>query len=131
MTTPSVFIVDDSLFMQKIIADILTQEGFYVCGFAGNGEEAVQYLDQVSKNSLPDVMTLDINMPVMDGMAVLEFVSRQYPDLPVIVVSANHQQAMVIKALKMGAQDFIVKPFDRDDIAARVKRIVASSRNAG
>ncbi len=102
-----VLVVDDSAFMRKALSNMLSEcPDFKVVGTARNGEEALRKVDELK----PDVMTLDIDMPVMDGLMVLERVMATHP-LPVVVVSALTEEGaeVTLRALELGAIDFIPK----------------------
>ncbi len=114
-----VLIVDDAVFMRTMLKGILTQGGHEVVGEAGNGLEAVQQYAALS----PDVVTMDITMPEMDGLEALKKIKESYPNANVIMCSAMGQQAMVVEAIKNGAKDFIVKPFDADKVLQSIAKI--------
>ena len=102
-----VLVVDDSAFMRKVIGDLISStQGFEVIGYAKNGKEAI---DQV-KALKPTVVTLDVEMPVMDGLTALEIIMRECPVPVVMLSSLTHKGAdATIKALSLGAVDFIAK----------------------
>lgn len=108
MDKKRVLIVDDSAFMRKVISDIVNSDpGLVVADTAKNGQEAVQKVQLLK----PDVMTLDVEMPVMDGLSALEVVMRESP-LPVIMLSSVTKEGAdaTLRALELGALDFITKP---------------------
>lgn len=107
-----VLIVDDAAFMRMMLRDILSKNGFDVVGEAENGKVAVQ----MYKDLKPDVVTMDITMPEMDGIAAVKEIKAADPAAKVVMVSAMGQQAMVIEAIRSGAADFIVKPFQPDRV---------------
>ena len=111
-----ILIVDDAAFMRMMLRDILTKNGFEVVGEAVNGVDGVAKYKELS----PDVVTMDITMPEMDGLAALKEIKKVDPSARVLMCSAMGQQAMVIEAIQNGARDFIVKPFQ----AERVKEAV-------
>jgi two-component system chemotaxis response regulator CheB len=114
-----VLIVDDSAFMRKILKDILdAQQGIIVVGTARNGIEAIDKIQELQ----PDIVTLDVEMPKMNGLEVLKIIMKQRP-VPVIMLSSLTQQGaeITLKALELGAVDFIPKPakiinIDIDDL---------------
>ncbi len=106
--TKRVLIVDDALIMRKRIRDIAERAGWEVAGEARDGEEAVAMFRQVS----PDLVTLDIVMPKMDGVAALKAVMAADPNARVVMVSAVDQREKLTECIATGASDFIVKPFD-------------------
>ena len=107
-----VLIVDDAAFMRMMLRDILSKNGFEIVGEAENGKIAVQMYEELK----PDVVTMDITMPEMDGISAVKEIKTTYPDAKVVMVSAMGQQAMVIEAIRSGAADFIVKPFQPDRV---------------
>ena len=114
-----VVIVDDAVFMRTVLRKMLEEEGMEVVGEAGNGEEAIQK----AKELQPDVITLDITMPVMDGVEALPKIMEVCPQVKVIMCSAMGQQAMVIESIQSGAKDFIVKPFQQDRVLESLAKI--------
>jgi len=107
-----VLIVDDAAFMRMMLRDILAKNGFEVVGEADNGKVAVQMYNELK----PDVVTMDITMPEMDGIAAVKEIKTADPNAKIVMVSAMGQQAMVIEAIRSGAADFIVKPFQPDRV---------------
>ena len=107
-----VLIVDDAAFMRMMIKDILQKNGFEVVGEASNGIEAVN----LYKKERPDVVTMDITMPDMDGIEAVKEIKVFDPSAKIIMCSAMGQQSMVMDAIKSGAKDFIVKPFQADRV---------------
>ena len=114
-----VMIVDDSRIFRKMLKAAFVETGHEVIGEAGNGEEILELL----RSCTPDLVTLDITMPVMDGLEALKKLKELSPQQKVIMVSAAGQKAKVIESLKYGASDFIQKPFDPDDIAAVLSKL--------
>ena len=106
--TKRVLIVDDALIMRKRIRDIAERAGWQVAGEASNGEEAVTMF----RETCPDLVTLDIVMPKMDGVAALKAVMASDPTARVVMVSAVDQREKLTECIETGAIDFIVKPFD-------------------
>ncbi len=107
-----IMIVDDSRILRKILTNTLTDAGHEVIADAGNGKEAIMLLEKVK----PDLITLDITMPVMDGLEALPKIKEACPDAKVIMVSAAGQKNKVMEALKSGASDFLQKPFEPEDV---------------
>jgi two-component system chemotaxis response regulator CheY len=103
-----VLIVDDLRFMRTIIRDILETAGIDVVAEAENGAECLTLYHE----NRPDIVLLDITMPVMDGIEALRELKKQDPDSTVIMCSSLGQQEYIIKAIQLGARDFIVKPFN-------------------
>ncbi|MBN3526202.1 response regulator [Paenibacillus apiarius] len=113
-----ILIVDDAAFMRMMIRDILTKNGFDVVGEASDGAQAIEKY----KEHKPDLITMDITMPEMDGIAALKEIRKMDPSAKVIMCSAMGQQAMVIDAIQAGAKDFIVKPFQADRVIEAINK---------
>ena len=116
----SVLICDDAAFMRVMIKDILTKNGYEVVGEAENGIKAVEKYTETK----PDLVMMDITMPEMDGIEAVKQIKAVNPAAKVIMCSAMGQQSMVMDAIKAGANDFIVKPFQADRVLEAVKKIV-------
>lgn len=104
----TILIVDDAAFMRMMIKDILTKNQYQVVGEAQNGQEAVTLYQKLK----PDLVTMDITMPEMNGIDAVKAIKKADPSAKIIMCSAMGQQAMVIDAIQAGARDFIVKPFN-------------------
>ncbi|HEX7065302.1 MAG TPA: response regulator [Bacillales bacterium] len=113
-----ILIVDDAAFMRMMIKDILTKNGFEIAGEAADGNEAVEQFKETS----PDLVTLDITMPEVDGLTALKEIKKLDASAKVIMCSAMGQQAMVIDAIQAGAKDFIVKPFQADRVIEAIQK---------
>lgn len=107
-----VLIVDDAAFMRMMLKDILTKNGYDVVGEAENGLKAIEKYKELN----PDIVTLDITMPELDGIGALKEIKKVDPNACVLMCSAMGQQAMVIDSIQSGAKDFIVKPFQADRV---------------
>lgn len=118
-----VLIVDDALFMRKMLGDILKKEGFEVCGEAENGRDAIEKYKELK----PDLVTMDIVMPKMeeiDGVAAVKEIIKFDPQAKVIMVSAMGQHVLVVEAIQAGAKDFVTKPFQPSRVIEAVKRFM-------
>jgi len=113
-----VLLVDDAAFMRMRCAKLLNEKGYEVVE-AADGLEA---LDKYRQHS-PDAVLLDITMPNMDGIETLRRLMEIDPRARVAMVTAMGQQSMVIEALKSGARDFVVKPFDASRVLAAVEKL--------
>jgi two-component system chemotaxis response regulator CheY len=114
-----VLIVDDAMFMRTSIKLILEKAGYQVVGEAENGEEGVRLYKELK----PDLVTMDITMPIMSGIEALRAIRAFDPQARVIMVSAMGQEAMVREAVMYGAKTFIVKPFKEDTILQILSKI--------
>lgn len=114
-----ILIVDDAAFMRMRAKKLLSQSGYEVIE-ASTGSQAVE----TYKESRPDVVLLDITMPDMDGLTALKQIREFDPNARVAMVTAMGQQSIVMEALKSGASDFLVKPFDPDRVLEAVKKMV-------
>ena len=117
---PRIMIVDDAAFMRMMIKENLKKEGFSDFVEAGNGEEAVSLFTETQ----PDLTLLDITMPIKDGLEALMEIMTIDPSAKVVMCSAMGQETMVIEAVKLGALDFIVKPFKPERLLQTVKNVI-------
>ena len=115
-----ILIVDDAVFMRIKLKDILTKNGYEVVGEAQNGQEAFEKYQATN----PDVVTMDITMPDVDGLEALKMIRAHDPNAKVIMCSAMGQQGMVMDAIKSGAKDFIVKPFDTYRVINAITKVL-------
>ena len=116
-----VLVVDDAAFMRKMVSDALVKGGHEVVGEAGNGVEAISQFQALK----PDLMTLDITMPEKDGLAALADIMAADPTAKVVMCSALCQESKVLEAIKLGAKDFVVKPFQPDRVIEAVGKALA------
>jgi len=107
-----ILIADDSLFMRQMLKEILPKDLFEIVGEASTGKEAVEQYKALK----PDLVTMDITMPDMDGITAVAKIKELDSKAKIVMVSAMGQKPMVKGALEAGASDFIVKPFDKDRI---------------
>lgn len=117
--TKTVLIVDDAVFMRMKLKDILEKNGYSVLGEAKNGLEAVEKY----KTEKPDLVTMDITMPEMDGVEALKEIKAFDANAKVLMCSAMGQQSMVMEAIREGALDFIVKPFDSERVIKALDKV--------
>lgn len=114
-----VLIVDDAVFMRMKLKDILEKNGYQVVDEAQNGLEAIEKY----KATQPDLVTMDITMPEMDGVEALKEIRAIDSNAKVLMCSAMGQQSMVMDAIRAGAVDFIVKPFDSDRVIKALDKV--------
>jgi len=113
-------VVDDAAFMRMRCTKLLNENGYETLE-AANGVEAVKKYQELK----PDAVLMDITMPDMDGIATLKRLIELDSQVRIAMVTAMGQQSLVIEALKSGARDFVVKPFNADRVLAAVKKIMA------
>lgn len=114
-----ILITDDALFMRVTLKKILTENGFEVVGEAQNGQEAVNLYQQLK----PDVVTMDITMPEMDGLQALKAIKAIDPNASIVMCTAMGQKNMVVEAIQAGAKDFIVKPFQPERVLEAMAKV--------
>jgi two-component system, chemotaxis family, chemotaxis protein CheY len=113
----TILVVDDAAFMRMMIRDILAKEGYSIQE-AVNGRDAVERFTELR----PDLVTLDVTMPEMDGLEALAAIREIDPTATVLMVSAMGQQALIVAALEAGATDFLIKPFQPTKVLETVKK---------
>ncbi|NPA15533.1 MAG: sigma-54-dependent Fis family transcriptional regulator [Deferribacteres bacterium] len=118
-----VLVVDDEPEILSTLKDILEDEGYRFVGYL-KGEDALEAIDRV----LPDLVVLDIWLPGIDGIQVLDQIKRKHPHLPVLIISGHGTIETAVKAVKLGAYDFIEKPIDLDKFLLKVERALEESR---
>lgn len=115
-------VVDDAIFMRTIIRRMIEEESnFTVVGEGENGYDAINQ----AKEHQPDIMTLDITMPDMDGIRAVSEILKVSPNTRIIMVSAMGQQSMVIEAIKLGVRDFVIKPFEKSRVMQAIKNVMS------
>jgi two-component system chemotaxis response regulator CheY len=113
-----ILIVDDAAFMRMMIKDILTKNGYEVVGEAENGLKAVQMYKELK----PELVTMDITMPEMDGIQAVREIKKIDSSAKIIMCSAMGQQMMVMEAIQAGARDFVVKPFQQERVIQAIEK---------
>ena len=114
-----VLIADDTALMREMMRDALPSEEYQIVGEATSGDKAIELYKETS----PDVMLLDINMPKMNGIDALTEIMKIDPKAKVIMCSDQKYESMIMMALKKGAKDFVIKPFTSYDILLAVKKL--------
>jgi len=117
-----VLVVDDSMFIAKQLGQILTSEGFEIAATAADGAQGLEKYKELHPNV--DLVTMDITMPVMDGVTALEKILEFDKNANVVMVSALGKEDVVKKTLLMGAKSYIVKPLDRKKVLERIISIL-------
>lgn len=115
----NILIVDDSRTSRRILKGILESEGHVVVGEAVDGEQGYAMYAELK----PDIVTMDITMPVLDGVASLKKIMESFPDAKVIMISAAGQKHNMVEAVQSGAAEFLTKPFDMEQIKDTIKKV--------
>lgn len=113
-----ILIADDAAFMRMMVKDMLIKSGYEVVGEAENGVAAVKLYQEL----MPDAVTMDITMPEMDGIAAVKEIKKIDPNAVIIMCTAMGQQMMVMEAIKAGAKDFVVKPFQQERVSQALQK---------
>lgn len=115
-----VLIVDDSRTSRKVLADVLTRMGLEVIGEAVNGEDGfLKY-----KELRPDIVTMDITMPVMNGLESLLLIKHEDENAKVIMITAAGQKNNLMQAVKAGAEEFLTKPLEEEEIRRVMSEVI-------
>lgn len=122
----TLLVTDDALIIREMIKDAAISAGWEIVGEAQNGQQAIELYEQLQ----PDVVTLDMVMPEYDGIHALAGIKQRDPDARVLVVSALDQKQTLKEAFRLGAADFIVKPFDPKNLVATLDKIAPVSAPA-
>jgi two-component system chemotaxis response regulator CheY len=120
MTGRRALIVDDAVVMRMMIKNILTKSGFEIVGEAVSGLQAVEKYRAL----LPDVVTMDMVMPDMDGIAAVKAIISEFPEAKIVMCTSMGQQALVIESIQAGAASFITKPFQSAKLVEAVERVL-------
>ncbi|MFJ7369898.1 response regulator [Lysinibacillus sp. NPDC098008] len=120
---PTVLVVDDTLFMRVAISNMFTEWGYEVVGKAVNGKEAVAMYRALQ----PDLVTMDVTMPVMNGIAAVKKIIPEFPDAKIIMITALGQQKLIVEAIESGAKDFITKPFEPERLKAVADQLLGQN----
>lgn len=114
-----ILVAEDEAIMLALLEKNLRDEGYDVF-LANDGQEAIEQLQQQA----PDLVITDILMPYTSGMELISYIRSQHPELPIIVLSALGQEATVMEAFKLGADDFITKPFVPAELSLRIQKLL-------
>ncbi|WP_281347086.1 response regulator [Virgibacillus doumboii] len=115
-----ILVTDDAAFMRMQLKDNITKLGHEVVGEAANGKEAIEQFQELN----PDLTTMDITMPEMDGVEAVKEIKKLNPNAKIVMCSAMGQQGMVVDAIQAGASDFIVKPFNAERIKEALEKVL-------
>lgn len=127
MKSLNIMIVDDSVITIKRLAQILEELGHKVAYTAKTGKEAVEHYGSCA----PDIVTMDITMPDMDGIAATKEILRHHPHALIIMVTSHRQERTVLDAIKAGAKAYIVKPFKEDKLKETIEKVFEKYGTAG
>src|SRR6201985_3696941 len=119
-----ILVVDDEEPIREIVASMLGTAG-YLCKQAGSGMEALAVLNSGEEFEL---MLSDLMMADLDGIGLLERTKERYPDMPVVMVTAVHDISVALAAIRNGAYDYLLKPFEREQLLATVRRALETRR---
>ena len=120
-----ILICDDSAFMRMMLRKVLEDNGHEIIGEAGDGKQAVQMYRQLT----PELTTMDITMPKMDGIEAVKHIHEEDPVARIIMVTAIGQRSVIADAIKAGASDFIVKPFEPSQVVATINKVLDTIHN--
>lgn len=115
-----VLVADDSTIMRRTLIKILNDHGFEVCAEAKSGLEVLPFYSKTK----PDLVTMDINMPFMDGIEALKTLKQEFPDCKVIIISSLGQEHLVYEAVKSGASNFLLKPINSSRLIQTVREVL-------
>ena len=115
----TVLIVDDSSIMRRIMKNILTKNGYEVVGEASDGKTGVKKYKELR----PDIVTMDVVMDEMDGLEALSRIMGENPDASVVMVSSMGQEVMVRDAIVLGAKNYLLKPFEEQQVIDALKKL--------
>ena len=118
----SVLIVDDAEFMRLMLKDIIEDMGWSVCAEAADGQESIELYRQHG----PDLVLMDITMPAMDGIDALRAILAEDAAATVVMITALGQKEQVLQAIKAGARDFVIKPFDAERVQDTLRRLLCA-----
>ena len=119
----TVLVVDDTLFMRVTISNMFTELGYEVVGKAVNGKEAVDMYRELQ----PDLVTMDVTMPVMSGIVAVKKIITEFPNAKIIMITALGLQKLIVEAIENGAKDFITKPFELERLKAVADQLLGQN----
>lgn len=115
-----ILVIDDSPFISKAVKKAVEPEGFEVVGQAFNGREGLEMIREYQ----PEIIILDVTMPVMDGLETAENIYRKNPNAKVIMLSAMGDEKLVVSAKRIGVKRFLNKPFKAEEMVAAIKGLI-------
>lgn len=120
-TMVTLLVVDDALFMREKLKMLAAEVGLDVVGEAANGQEAIEQYRKLQ----PDLVTMDITMPVMSGLEATKNIVEEFPKAKIIVITALGQHRIVVNALENGAVDFLAKPFEKEHFLRTIQHHIS------
>ncbi len=117
----NILMVDDSRTSRRVLKDMLERNGHVVVGEAANGQEGFDSYKKLN----PDLVTMDITMPVMDGIEGLKLIHKAFPDSKVIMITAAGQNEKVKEAVENGAAEFVTKPLNEDVVISAIEKVLS------
>lgn len=124
---PSILIVDDDLVLRETL-NLLLARSYQVLA-AASANNAFEILENTNQESFPEVALIDLMMPGVDGLALLELLRQRFPQLPVIMLTASDSVSSVVRAMKIGASDYLVKPFETEELLFRLNEVRTLNKN--
>ena len=116
-----ILVVDDASFMRNVLKDIIKSNGLASEIFeAADGIEGVKAFQKIK----PDLVTMDVNMPRADGIQALRAILKIDPTAKVIMITSVEEKHIVQDAIKLGARDYVVKPFDRSNVPLVINKVI-------
>jgi two-component system chemotaxis response regulator CheY len=115
----NIMIVDDSMIIRNTIKKIVEEQGHTVVATARNGREAIDVYEETN----PDLVTMDITMPVMDGIHALKRIKKAYKDAKIIMVTSHGEEKLVMEAISYGAKGYILKPITAENIEQTISKV--------
>ena len=116
----NILVVDDSRTSRKMLKELLTEMGHTIVGEAVNGEDGFMKYKELN----PDLVTLDITMPKIDGIQALQLIRKYNPDANAVMITAAGQREKMVQAVKYGASEFITKPYEKEEVAKILSKII-------
>lgn len=123
MARVRILVADDADFMYEMLENLIDKTHYEVVGYAADGEEAVRKF----KDLTPDLITMDILMPRMNGIKSIKEIRRMSPEARILVISALSDPDLVKEAIAAGASDYITKPFSVSDLKSRIAKVMESA----
>ena len=119
-----IFIVDDADFIVDMLCLIMREAGYEVVGAAFNGEQAMGAIKKLPSQALPDIITLDLHMPKIDGMETVNRIRALIPDVKIVLISSDATMRVVMRARDAGIDAFIAKPFEPQTVLDTIAKLI-------